>query len=282
MILGAHQSIAGGVFNAPILGKKVGCDTIQIFTKNSNQWKAKPLRDEEIRKFHEEKKKAGIEIVFGHDSYLINIASPDNVTYEKSIPALIEEVQRSEQLGLPWLVMHPGAHKGEGEEAGLKKIAKSLDKVLEATKGFATKIALENTAGQGSALGFRFEQLQQIIDMCKYPERLGVCFDTCHAFAAGYDVSSKEGYEQTFDELNRIIGFDRLLCFHLNDAMKDLGSRVDRHTHIGKGKIGLDGFRLLMNDKRFVNTPMVLETPKGKELKEDKMNLRTLRKLIKK
>lgn len=282
MILGAHQSIAGGVFNAPIFGKKAGCDTIQIFTKNNNQWKAKPLKEDEIKKFHEEKKKAGIEIVFGHDGYLINVASPDNVTYEKSLKSLVEEVERAEILSLPWLVMHPGAHKGEGEEAGLRKIAKSLDVVFSATKGMKAKIALENTAGQGSALGFRFEQLHQIIDTCKYPERLGMCFDTCHGFAAGYDVSSKEGYEQTFDELNRIIGFDNLLCFHLNDAMKDLGSRVDRHMHIGKGKIGLGGFRLLMNDKRFEKIPMVLETPKGKELKEDKMNLRTLRKLIRK
>lgn len=282
MILGAHQSIAGGVFNAPIFGKKAGCDTIQIFTKNNNQWKAKPFKDDEIKKFHEEKKKAGIEIVFGHDGYLINVASPDRVTYEKSLKSLIDEVERAEMLSLPWLVMHPGAHKGEGEDAGLKKIAASLDKVFSVTKGMKVKIALENTAGQGSALGFRFEQLRQIIDLCKYPERLGICFDTCHGFAAGYDVSTKEGYEQTFDELDRIIGFDRLLCFHLNDAMKDLGSRVDRHTHIGKGKIGLDGFRLLMNDKRFEKIPMVLETPKGKELKEDKMNLRTLRKLIKK
>ena len=281
MLLGAHMSIAGGVFNAPERGRKVGCDTIQIFTKNNTQWKAKPLKDEDIELFREAKKKAKIDIVFGHDCYLINLASPDKVTYDKSVKAMIDEIVRAEVLGLPWLVMHPGSHKGEGEEAGLRKIAKSLDEVHRSTKGFCVKITLENTAGSGSVLGFRFEHLARIIDLVKEPERLTVCFDTCHAFAAGYDVSTRAGNEETFDEFDRVIGLDRLACFHLNDSMKDLGSRVDRHERIGKGKIGLDGFRLLLNDERFANIPMVLETPKGKEMKEDKMNLKILRKLIK-
>jgi deoxyribonuclease-4 len=276
------MSIAGGVSKAPQLGRKARCDTIQIFTKNNTQWKAKPLKDEEVSLFFEAKVKAGIDLVFGHNCYLINLASPDKVIHRKSVNAMIIEIKRAETLKLPWLVIHPGAHKGEGEEEGLKKITRSLDTVHDAAKGAAVRIALETTSGSGSALGFRFEHLRRIIDLVKEPERLAVCFDTCHAFTAGYDISTTAGYEKTFEEFDRLIGLDRLVCFHLNDSLKDLGSRVDRHAHIGKGKIGLDGFRMLMNDKRFTDIPMVLETPKGKELKEDRMNLGTLRRLIRK
>ena len=274
------MSIAGGVHKALERGREVRCDTVQIFTKSNQQWKAKPLRDEDVHLFQDARRKAKIDVVFAHDCYLINLATPDRVTHEKSVNTLIVELERAEMLGLPWLVMHPGAHKGEGEDTGLKKIATSLDKVLRSTKGFRCRIALENTAGGGSALGFEFAHLRRIIDTAKETERLLVCFDTCHAFAAGYEISTRDGYDETFDEFDREIGFDRLACFHLNDSLKDLGSRVDRHEHIGKGRIGLEGFRLLLNDKRFARTPMVLETPKDKDLKKDKMNLRTLRRLI--
>jgi deoxyribonuclease-4 len=281
MLLGAHMSIAGGIHKALERGKSVGCDIVQIFTKSSNQWKAKPLTDDDLRLFDDAKKATGISIVVGHTSYLINLASPDPVTYKKSVDSLRLELERSEALGLPALVLHPGSHLGEGEEAGLRKIAKSLDAVHKALPGLTVKIALEITAGQGTNLGFRFEQIARIIDLTKEPERLAACFDTCHAFAAGYDIRTKKAYTATMRQFDDVIGRDRLAVIHLNDAKKELASRIDRHEHIGKGQIGLDGFRWLLNDRRLRRIPMSLETPKGKELKEDVENLAVLRSLIK-
>jgi len=281
MLLGAHMSIAGGLHKALERGKSVGCDIVQIFTKSSNQWKAKPLTDDDLRLFQDAKAATGIWIVVGHTSYLINAASPDPLTYRKSLDSLRLELERSEALGLPALVLHPGAHMGEGEQAGLKRIAASLDTVHADLPGLRVKIALEITAGQGTNLGFRFEHLAQIIESVKEPDRLALCFDTCHAFAAGYDIRTKQAYAATMQELDEIIGLDRLAVVHLNDAKKELASRIDRHEHIGKGQIGLDGFRCLLNDKRLRAVPMSLETHKGKDLKEDVENLRTLRGLIK-
>jgi deoxyribonuclease-4 len=279
-LLGSHMSIAGGVDKALLQGKDVGCDTIQIFTKSSRQWASKPLSKEEIANFHEAKHTTGITTVVAHDSYLYNFAAADDALRKKSVHGLIDEMERCEALGIPFLIAHPGAHVGAGEEAGLQTIARSIDDMHIACAGFTTKLTIEITAGQGSNLGYRFQHIRQIIDATKAPERLRACFDTEHAFAAGYDLRTKDGYERTFTEFDETIGLDLLVAFHLNDAKKDLGCRVDRHEHIGKGFLGLEAFRILMNDKRFWGLPMCLETPKSADCHEDRENLTTLRELI--
>jgi deoxyribonuclease-4 len=281
LLIGAHMSISGGVFNAFQHGEEVGCATIQIFTKNSNQWKAKELTSEDARKFRESQKKTGISPVVGHNAYLINLASPKKDVYDLSMEAMLVELERAELLGLPYLVIHPGAHLESGEKEGVRKIAKSVDKLHQKTKGFKVKICLETTAGQGSTLGYRFEQLAEIIDRVKESDRLGVCYDTCHSFAAGYDIRTKKAYELTFKLFEQHIGVQHLKVIHLNDSLKDLDSRVDRHQHIGKGKIGLEGFRLIMNDKRWEKIPKILETPKEGGTAKDIENLKLLRKLVK-
>ena len=279
-LLGAHMSIAGGVDNAVLQGKEVGCDTVQLFTKSSRQWVSKPLGKDEIARFHRAKKETGLNTVVAHDSYLYNFAAPDDVLRKKSVAGLIDEMERCEALGVMYLIAHPGAHVGTGEEAGIQTIAKSIDEMHKACPGYETKLAIEITAGQGSNLGYRFQQVRQIIDASKNSDQLRVCFDTEHAFAAGYDLRTKEGYERTFAEFDETIGLEILVAFHLNDAKKDLGCRVDRHEHIGKGFIGLEAFRLLMNDKRFWGLPMCLETPKSDDCHEDRENLATLRNLL--
>jgi deoxyribonuclease-4 len=279
-LLGAHMSIAGGVGNALLHGKKVACDAIQIFTKSARQWAAKPYTKEEIEQFRVNRQETGITTVIAHDSYLLNLGSPDAALRKQSLAAFIDELERCEVLGITNLIAHPGAHVGAGETAGIKTIAKSLDDVHKACPGYATKVTLEITAGQGSCLGYRFEQIGKIMDATNEIERLRVCFDTEHAFAAGYDIRTKEGYERTFAEFDEVIGIDRLAAFHLNDSKKEFNSRVDRHEHIGKGFIGVEAFRLLVNDKRFWGLPMCLETPKGLDLKEDKENLALLKGLI--
>jgi len=279
-LLGAHMSIAGGVDNAVLQGKEVGCDTVQLFTKSSRQWVSKPLGKDEIARFHRAKKETGLNTVVAHDSYLYNFAAPDDVLRKKSVAGLIDEMERCEALGVMYLIAHPGAHVGTGEEAGIQTIAKSIDEMHSACPGYETKLAIEITAGQGSNLGYRFQQVRQIIDASKNSDQLRVCFDTEHAFAAGYDLRTTEGYERTFAEFDEIIGLGLLVAFHLNDAKKDLGCRVDRHEHIGKGFIGLEAFRLLMNDKRFWGLPMCLETPKSDDCHEDRENLATLRNLL--
>lgn len=279
-LLGAHMSIAGGVGNALLDGKKVDCDAIQIFTKSSRQWAAKPYSKEEIEQFRLNQKETGIACVIAHDSYLLNLGSPDAALRKRSVAAFIDELERCEVLGVTNLIAHPGAHVGAGEAEGIKTIATSLDEVHKACPGYTTKVTLEITAGQGSNLGYRFEQIGAIIDATKKGDRLRVCFDTEHAFAAGYDIRTKDGYERTFSEFDDAIGLERLAAFHLNDSKKEFHSRVDRHEHIGKGFIGVEAFRLLMNDKRFWGLPMCLETPKGPDLKEDRENLALLRSLI--
>ena len=279
-LLGAHMSITGGVDKALLQGKKLGCAAIQIFTKSSRQWAASPYTKEEIESFARNQKETGIGVVIAHDSYLLNLGSPDNALRKKSVQGFIDEIERCETLGIPNLVSHPGAHLGAGEAEGIKIIAQSLDEVHRACPGYNVKVTLEITAGQGSILGYRFEQIGRMIDATRESERLKVCFDTEHAFAAGYDIRTQEGYERTFAEFDEAIGLDRLAAFHLNDSKKDLNSRVDRHEHIGKGYIGLEAFRLLVNDRRFRGLPMCLETPKGPDLAEDRENLDLLRSLV--
>ncbi|HAG07776.1 MAG: putative endonuclease 4 [Clostridia bacterium 62_21] len=280
MPLGAHMSIAGGMDKAILRGQSIGCETIQVFTKSSNRWRAKPLVSEEIARFKQAREESGINPVFGHTSYLINLGSPDEDLWQKSVDSFLVEMERCAALGLPYLVMHPGAHMGAGEDVGLRRIGRALDEILARTEGSGVIILLETTAGQGSNIGYRFEHLARLIEESAYPDRLGVCFDTCHAFAAGYDLRTPEAFHRTFEEFDALIGIDRLKAIHLNDSRGDLGSRIDRHEHIGLGKLGLEPFRLLLNDPRFRNLPMVLETPKGPDMKEDVMNLATLRSLI--
>jgi deoxyribonuclease-4 len=277
MLLGAHMSIAGGLSNAFGHGEKFDCDTIQIFTKSNNQWKAKELTDEDIEKYFDEQKRTGINPVVAHDSYLINLGSPDENLIKKSREAFLVELERCEKLKIPFLVTHPGSHLKIGEDWGISRIADSLDWVHERTEGYNVKVALETTAGQGSNLGYKFEQIATMIERTKYSDRLAVCMDTCHVFAAGYDISIESGYKKTMSEFNRIIGLDKLAVMHLNDSKKELGSRVDRHDHIGKGFIGEDAFGFIMRDKRLKKIPKLLETPKEDEM--DRVNLGILKKL---
>jgi deoxyribonuclease-4 len=280
-LLGAQMSTAGGLDKALLAGKKVDCDVVQIFTKSSRQWAASPYTDEAIKCFKRTWEETGIVGVIAHDSYLLNLGSPDVALRKKSIKGFIDEIERCEMLGIPNLVAHPGARMGAGEAEGMKLISRSLDEVHMACPGYKVKATLEITAGQGSTLGHSFNQIGKIISATRESDRLRVCFDTEHAFAAGYDIRTKEGYEQTFAEFDEAVGLDRLAAFHLNDSKRELGSRVDRHEHIGKGHLGVEAFRLLLNDKRFRGLPMCLETPKGPDLEDDRKNLTLLRSLIK-
>ncbi len=282
--LGAHMSIAGGYFNAVLAARGAGCDTVQLFTKNNNQWRAKPLSDEDVRLFAQTLRDTGIQTPIAHDSYLINLASPDAALWEKSIDGFVVEIQRCEALGLKYLVTHPGSHLTSTVEQGLARVAAALDECHARTRGARVQVLLEITAGQGTNLGHRFEHLAAIIELVRDPERLGVCFDTCHAFAAGYAMGTQRDYRATMRELDATIGIKLVKAFHLNDSKRELGSRVDRHEHIGRGKLGLAPFRFLLNDLRFRRVPMCLETPKGMENGKDLdvINLRTLRRLIRK
>lgn len=281
LLIGAHVSISGGLHKAFPLAADIGCTAMQIFTKNASQWNAKPLQDKEIQQFKAAWEASGIRMVVAHDSYLINLATPDDALLEKSRSAMRIEVERCEQLGIPYLVMHPGSHVGSGEEAGLRRVAESFDAIHRQTSGYQTKILVETTAGQGTNLGWQFEQIARIFEHVAQPERLGVCFDTCHAFAAGYDIRTEAAYRQTMAEFDRIIGLARLNAIHVNDSVKPLGCRVDRHEAIGKGHIGLDGFRWLMNDPRLADIPKILETPKGGDpVASDQENLSKLRALL--
>jgi deoxyribonuclease-4 len=280
ILLGAHMSIRGGVSMAIERARSIDCTAMQMFVKNNMQWFARPLRREEIRAFLDHVQRREMLSIFSHANYLINLAATNPQFHANSIRALSEELIRADQLELPFLVLHPGAHLGAGEEAGLEKVVESIDRVLAGLPKIKTRIALETTAGQGSCLGNRFEQLACIINSVREPERLCVCVDTAHIFAAGYDISSESSMRKTLREFDRVVGADRLVAFHLNDSKTGFGSRVDRHEHIGKGRIGLDAFRFIMRSRRFRKIPKVLETPKGKELREDVMNLKTLRGLI--
>jgi deoxyribonuclease-4 len=282
LLLGAHMSIRGGVSMAIERARSIQCTAMQMFVKNNMQWFARPLRREEIRAFLDHLQRGELLSIFGHANYLINLAATNPQFHANSIRALSEELTRADQLQLPFLVVHPGAHLGAGEEAGLERIVASIDRVLAGLPKTKTRIALETTVGQGSCLGSTFEHLAYIISRVREPARLCVCLDTAHAFAAGYYISSESSMRKTFREFDRVIGRDRLVAIHLNDSKTACGSRVDRHEHIGKGRIGLDAFRFIMRNRRFHKIPKVLETPKGKDLREDVLNLTTLRTLVNK
>jgi deoxyribonuclease IV len=279
LLIGAHMSIAGGMHRALERGLQAGCRTIQVFLKNSNQWRAKPLSTEDQRLFAETQARSGIKPVVAHASYLMNLASPDKSLHGRSVAALIEELERANFLGIPALILHPGAHTGAGEAAGIASIAAALNQALARVPP-PVSVLLENTAGMGSSIGHTFEQLAAILDGISDADRVGFCLDTCHLFAAGYDISTEPGYSQTLHLWKRLIGILKIRAFHLNDCRKSLGCRVDRHTHIGQGCIGLEAFRCLVNDGRFRSIPKILETPKDETLAEDIMNLATLRSLL--
>jgi len=284
MRLGAHESIAGGLVNAFDRGQTATCDSIQIFTKSNRQWKAKPLEDEEVAIWRErmqaEAQSGGIFPVVAHTSYLINVGSPNDETWQKSYDALKIEVERCEALGIPYLALHPGSHLKAGEEAGLANIARALSQLHAETPGFETMVCLEQMAGQGTNLGATFEQLAWLLEYTDQGERLGICLDSCHLYAAGYDVRTPQGYAKTMQDLDRIVGLARLKVVHLNDSVHELGSGRDRHAHIGEGTIGLDGFRNFVNDPRLVDLPGLLETDKSDDLHEDIENLARLRSLL--
>jgi len=278
--LGAHMSISGGLSKAIDRGSAADCGVVQIFTQNSNQWRGKAVSDSEVSLFREKREAAGLYDVVSHDIYLINLAAAPGEVRDKSLTGFLEEMERCARLGIDKIVMHPGSHVGEGEETGISRIVDAFDFLLEKGKDYTGKILLETTAGQGTNIGYRFEHLREIRDRSTFPERFAICFDTCHTFAAGYDFTSEEGYQRVFAEFDRILGLENLLVFHFNDSKKGLGSRVDRHDHIGQGVLGLSGFRFLMNDERFARIPKILETPKGDNDEMDAINLKTLRDLV--
>ncbi len=282
MLFGAHESISGGVYKAIERGRLATCDTIQMFNKSNNQWRAAGLKPDEIDKFFALQEETGITVATSHTSYLINIASPDRALSEKSYRSLKEEMERCRLLRIPNLVMHPGSHVGSGEEIGIARIAENINKLFDELPDNDVTLLLETTAGQGSNLGYTFEQLAAMIDKVEDKARIGVCLDTCHIFAAGYPIVDPKDYRATMRSFDKIIGLDRLRIIHLNDSKKELGSRRDRHEHIGQGFIGLEGFRNIVNDRRLRKIPMILETPKGEDLTEDRENLRVLRSLVKK
>jgi len=274
------MSISGGVDTAFDRGAQIGCDAMQIFTKNNNQWRAAPLKEDAVERYHRRQAETGITPVVAHASYLLNLATPDDALWRKSIEALLIELERCEVLYIPYLIIHPGSHMESGEDAGIARIAEALNVAHERLPDVQVKIALETTAGQGTNLGYRFEQLAAMIEGTEARDRLTVCYDTCHTLAAGYDFRTPEGYAEVFKQFDEVIGLDRLTVFHFNDSKKDMGSRIDRHAHIGEGEVGLDGFRHILNDPRFQETPMLLETPKSKDMHEDVENLARLRALI--
>ncbi len=281
-ILGAHMSMAGGYFKAVEAAQRAGCDCVQLFTKNNNQWRAKEITDVDVAKFRAALEHHGITHPISHDSYLINMASPDDELWKKSVDAFVIELQRAELLGIPYVVAHPGAFTSSSEAQGLKRIIRALNEVHRQTKGCTAECLLETTAGQGSNLGWKFEHLATILDGVRDPDRLGICFDTCHVFAAGYAMDTERTYKATMRALNQTVGVKKVRAFHLNDSLKSFGSRVDRHAGIGRGEMGLEPFRFLLNDRRFRKVPMYLETPKGTEKSKDLdvINLKTLRSLI--
>jgi len=272
------MSTSGGLYHAIEHGVNTGCTSVQIFTKNNNRWAQKPTSDEDAEKFLDAQKEAKIAPVVSHTAYLINLATPKDELHKKSISALIDEIQRAEQLQIPDAVLHPGSPLDESPEYGMKKIIDSLNRCIEGTKDCKARIALECTAGQGSHLGYTFEQIAEMIDGVEDKTRISVCLDTCHIFAAGYDIRTEDTYQETWKKFSRTIGMKYLKVIHLNDSKKGLGSRVDRHTHIGDGEIGKDAFKFIMQDRRLDKIPKLLETPKSKEGYEfDLRNLKILK-----
>jgi deoxyribonuclease IV len=281
MKLGAHMSTGGGVWKALQRGAEINCEIVQIFVKNNMQWFGKPYAPNDLALYANELAGQRFHMVFGHTGYLINLGGPAGPNRDNSLKSLIQEINFATDLGVPFLVLHPGAHLGTGEEKCLEQIVAGLNEVFRATKDSPVRIALENTAGQGSCLGHRVAHLAAVFDKVDQPKRLGVCLDTAHFFAAGYDIRTPKGWNAAIKEVEDLIGVKQVLAFHLNDSKTDLGSRVDRHEHIGQGKIGREAFRHIVNDARFKNHPGCLETPKSKDMHEDVENLAVLRGLIK-
>ncbi len=278
--LGAHMSVSGGFHLSIDRGEETGCETMQILTKNNRQWKAPAITSQAADAFLTRKAETKIGPIFIHAIYLINLCSPNDATREKSLAAMEEELVRAEILDLPWAIIHPGSHGGLGEERGLELIAEGCKRAIDATPDHRAKICLETTAGQGTALGYRFEHIARLFELIDAEERLCVCMDTCHIFSAGYDFRTKEGYEKVIADFDNIIGLQRLACMHINDSKTKFGLRKDRHENIGEGHIGLEPFRFWMNDQRLAHVPMVIETPVEKdEIEEDRKNLQTLRDL---
>lgn len=274
------MSVAGGVDRAVDRAEHVGCRTLQVFTKNANQWTAPPIAPEAAARFRQRLTETGIAPVVSHDSYLINLASPDPALRDRSMAAFRDELERAEQLGLMGVVTHPGAHVGSGDDAGLDRVADALARILDETADFKVTILIENTAGQGTSLGWDFAHLERLLAGTGGHPRIGFCLDTCHLHVAGYDLTSDESYARVIADFADRIGLDRLRCMHLNDALKPLGSRVDRHTHIGEGTLGLAPFERIMRDRRLVGVPKILETPKeGDGIAQDLQNLATLARL---
>jgi deoxyribonuclease-4 len=279
--IGAHVSIAGGLWRALERGEALGCGAVQIFLKSHRQWACRPLEPADVRAFMAARRTTGIRRVFAHASYLVNLGTPGAVQWRQAVDAFTDELERAEALGLASVVIHPGSHLGAGVDAGMRRIAAALDEVIARTSGCRVTIALENTAGAGHAVGSRFVELGTILGRVKRPERVGICLDTCHLFAAGYDIRTADGWGGALAECEQHVGLGRVLAFHLNDAKAALGSGLDRHEHIGDGSLGLEPFRRLLNDPRFARVPKVLETPKEPEPGADRRNLGTLRRLVK-
>jgi len=281
-LFGAHMSIAGGYYKAVEAAAALGMETVQLFTKNNSQWRAKPLTDEDVQLFRQAIADTGIQKPCAHDSYLINLASPNDELWQKSLDAFVVELERAEALGLDGVVMHPGSYVDSSEEEGLARIVTALDEACARTRGFRTQVWLEATAGQGTNLGHRFEHLAHILSNVQDGDRYGVCIDSCHIFAAGYPLDPQAAYDATMEEMDDVIGLDRIRAWHLNDSKREQGSRVDRHDHIGEGHLGLEPFRRVLNDPRFSDLPMYLETKKeqrdGREM--DAVNLEQLRRLV--
>ncbi|MFY9402606.1 MAG: deoxyribonuclease IV [Candidatus Omnitrophota bacterium] len=280
MNLGVHVSASGKIFESLNRAYELGCSTMQIFARNPQQWKSSPLDEKDIEEFKELRKKLKINPVFIHISYLINLASPVKRLYKGSIRAYIDDIRQAESLGADYIVTHMGSHKETSEEEGIKRLIDALNDILEKTKGSKVGILLENTSGSGSWLGYKFSHHKEIIAGLKDKSRIGVCFDTAHAYLAGYDLSKKEGLVETLKEIEDNIGIKSVKLIHLNDALGTLGSRVDRHNHIGKGNIGLEGMKRIINHPKLKNIPMILETPKDTP-KSDRINLNLVRSLAK-
>jgi deoxyribonuclease-4 len=275
VLLGAHTSTSGGVTQAIGRAQACGFTAAQIFVKNNKQWFAPPLAEAEIVQFRAARKASGI-YFFAHNSYLVNLASQDAEMFSTSVRAMTAELERAEALGLPFIVMHPGSHGGAGEDAGLRRIAQGLDEIVLATAGFGCRMALEVTAGQGKSLGYQLEHLERLIKSVLDEKRFGICLDTAHLYAAGYNVKTLSGYQETMAQVEKLFGIRRVLGLHLNDSKVPLGKRVDRHEHLGEGEIGLDCFKWIVQDPRWASTPKVLETPKSEDMHEDVENLRKL------
>ena len=278
-LLGAHMSIAGGLALALTRGLEVGCSVVQIFLRNQRQWTARPYADSEVREFRAAWKSSGIRVVFAHANYLINLATPAPAEWQRAVDVFQDELDRAEALGLPFVVIHPGSHRGAGVDDGIRRVTRAIDVLHERSRGYAVRVVLENTAGGGATIGRSFEELAAVIRSVGEPDRVGVCLDTCHLFAAGYDIRSGDGYRATMARGARLLGLRRVRAFHLNDAKQALGSGLDRHEKIGRGHLGVEAFRRLMNDRRFARVPMALETPKDPEPRADREALALLRRL---